>query len=218
MKVIEFIGMPGSGKTYTLKEIEKSEPVFYCVETSCFYSVQQRQSKVLLVLRALGYAISNFRLLKLLFKLPAASLLIHDKLSLLFFFSNFSYFLKLRHCSETIIFDQGLLQKIWFYFYSRGVNLPRESIEIIRSIIHIVLPEGTDYKVVLFLTPAEIAAHRAILRSGDCFADHLQKEHLISMYNNSYRDRYSIEKIASGNLSIYAEDSNIKSLLSKLKK
>ena len=139
--------------------------------------------KVLLVLRSLGYAICNFRLLILLIGLPTPSLMIKDKLSLLFFFSNFNYFLKLKHCSGTIIFDQGLLQKIWFYFYSRGVNLPRESIEIIRLIIHTVLPEGTDYKAVLFLTPAEIAADRAIMRNGDCFADHLQKEDLISNGN-----------------------------------
>ena len=85
-------------------------------------------------------------------------------------------------------------------------------------IIHTVLPKGTDYKAVLFLTPAEIAADRAIMRNGDCFADHLQKEDLISMYNNSYRDKYSIEKITAGNLCVYTEDSNIISLLSTLKK
>lgn len=188
-QIVEFVGLPGSGKTFVLENVRNISNSFYCVNTESYYSYQKSVNKFSLILNTFCYMANNIRILKLILEMNNPCISLKQFLKIVFYLSTYKSFIKRVYEYDTIVFDQGMLQKIWFFFYSNKINVTRNSANIINKILFLNIPKDVSFKIVFFETPIELAIKRVKIRNSDCFADHMEEKLLQEMYSNAIKDR-----------------------------
>lgn len=216
-QLVEFAGLPGSGKTFTLESIRNISDSIYCVNTESYYSYQKSINKVVLILNTLFYMVGNIEVLKLIFEMKNPCVSFKYFLRIVFYLSTYKSFINRVRKYETVVVDQGMLQKIWFYFYSNKINVTCGCAEIIRKLIYKNIPENISLKIVFFETPVELAIKRVTTRNSDCFADHMEEKALQDMYSNAIKDRDVLYSIFYDVIYIFKDKNEFDSLVDFIK-
>jgi len=211
--IIEFVGLPGSGKSFQLQKLKSYCPEVICVSTQDYYSLQQSFSRMYILCRFLFYIVNNLKLLLLLrrYKYPAQTF--RSDMLLLFFLSNYKAFLKKYRNEDVVVIDQGLVQRLWYPFYRDSITMTADHEHITKEIIKL-LYKKIPYCVVLFNIAPEVAASRAVNRGGDCFADRTDYTLLLNIYSEAIKGLECIKKVAEKVVD-YNENDNISAILKK---
>ena len=211
-KIVEFAGLPGSGKTYILKRLQATSPDCCFVNTEDYYSYQKHVSKIILLFKTICFIVWHINVLKEIHNLHNPHICIKQYLEILFYLYTYRKVLQKYERYDTIVFDQGVLQKLWFYFYSNNESVSREQAKIIGMIVKMIIPSCVLFKVVYFDTPIDLAISRATNRKGDCFADHLSLEVLNKMYSSAIEDKLLFGEMTQGQYMLYCDENDYETL------
>lgn len=212
--IIEFIGVPGSGKTFHMHSLKNNYSAIRCIDTECYYSFQKGHSHFYLVLRLLFFIIREMGLLCLIRKLNYPKQCIKEDILLLFFMSNYRAFLNTFSDVDNVLVDQGLIQRLWYPYYSNCIVLSKQQVCIINKILQKIYDKKTFGGIYFDVFP-ETAVKRAKGRMGDCFADRMEYNVLLNMYKIAKCGGDVIVRELD-NIIVYKENNNIVDIITNM--
>lgn len=212
--VIEFVGLPGSGKSFLLKKIEEQNHNITCISTERYYSLQKEHSHFFLLCRTLFFILSHFKLLIYIRALKYPKQNIKKDFFLMFYLTNYRVCIEKYDRCDIVLIDQGLVQRIWYPFYRNRVHVTPWQGAIIKDIVKYV-HQNTKVNGLFLKIKPERAAVRAIKRKGDCFADNMEYEDLFQLYRTAVENTDFIGQVFEKCIFV-EEEYNINSLITKI--
>ena len=188
IKIIEVVGLPGSGKSYMIEHMQIEDGL--CMNEEAFYSQCSKINKRVKIIKFLKTIFGNFKLMLFLILysliiLKSFKLALSKTLEIVKYISLFDNVIERNNNRSLIIFDQGIIQYVWSICFS-SINKMEES-KLVKYIFS-EIQRKYDLQVIYYKVDYKIAASRAKMRERKCFVDYLEQEEINNLYFNHCKD------------------------------
>lgn len=185
--VIEFVGLPASGKTTAMRSLSLEASFIKRIPVEEFYTIPREYSKIKLIGLFILFVFRNPRIIFSKIRLYVfLKFKIIEKFKIIFLlkmiYYNFIFTLVIKNTDETIIvLDQGLIQKDWSYTWKYTYKDSKLTKNVFKD-LYTIRTQKLNVIPVFFQTEPFIAAKRAQLRTSQSSVDDLPIKDLEKLY------------------------------------